>query len=458
MDKELMTREEYWDYLRDLLKERRYLKLRHELVDDNEVDIANFIEELHEDEAAVVFRMLPKQLGAEVFAHLEPSSQRNLAKAFSDREVADMLDKLFVDDAVDFLEEMPASVVKRLLAITDSEKRQLINHFLQYPEDSAGSIMTAEFTDLKKNMTVGQAIEHLRKHGEDRETIYTCYVTNAQRILEGVVSVKALLLADDDELIGDLMETDIVKANTLDDQENVANLFHTYDFLAIPVVDNENRLVGIVTVDDAVDIMQEEVTEDFEKMAAMMPSERPYLKTSTFSHAKSRIPWLLILMISAMVNGHILERYEQAFVALPALVFFIPMLTDTGGNVGSQTSTMMIRGMTLREIGFGDIFRVLWKETRVSMIMGLVLAVINFIRIYISYDFTIAMTVSVALFVTVFMSAAIGGILPLVASRLKLDPAIMAAPLITTIVDAGALVIYFATAHLLLSTFGVPGV
>lgn len=456
MDREdFVSREAYWHYLKDLLKDRRYLKLRRDLVDDNEVDIADFIEELNEDQAAVVFRMLPKDLGAEVFAHLEFDAQQALASAFSDREVADMLEKLFVDDAVDFLEEMPANVVKRVLSITDSEKRNLINHFLQYPEDSAGSIMTAEFTDFKKSMTVRQAIEHLRKFGEDRETIYTCYVTDANRVLEGVVSVKSLLLARDDQKIEEIMETDIIKANTLEDQEDVARLFHTYDFLAIPVVDNEDRLVGIVTVDDAVDILQEEATEDFEKMAAMSPSDRPYLRTSVWQHAKARIPWLLILMVSATLNGTILEHYEHAFTLIPALVFFMPMLTDTGGNVGSQTSTMMIRGMSLQEIQFNDMFKVIWKETRVSLLMGVLLAGINYFRIRMSQPPMVAGTVAVAMLVTIFMSAILGAILPLVAKKLKLDPAIMAAPLITTLVDAGALVIYFGTAHLLLHSFGL---
>lgn len=455
MDERFLTREEYWAHLSNLLENKKYVELRRDLIDDNEVDIADFIEELSEDQAALVFRMLPKELGAEVFAHLEFDAQQNLAKAFSDREVADMLESLFVDDAVDFLEEMPASVVKRVLALTDSEKRSLINHFLQYPEDSAGSIMTAEYTKLRKDMTVGRAIEHLRRFGEDRETIYTCYVTNTERVLEGVISVKALLLADDSVVLEDIMETDIIKAHTLDDQEDVARLFHTYGFLAVPVVDNENRLVGIVTVDDAVDIIQEEATEDFEKMAAMTPSERPYLKTSVFQHAKSRIPWLLILMISATLNGSILEHFEEAFTVLPALVFFMPMLTDTGGNVGSQTSTMMIRGMSLQEIEFRDMFKVIWKETRVSLAMGLVLGTINFVRIYLSYDIMIAFTVSIALVATIFMAAILGAVLPMVAKKIKLDPAIMAAPLITTLVDAGALFIYFGVAHLLLRSFGV---
>ncbi len=455
MDKEFLTRDEYQKFLLELLEARDFVRLRRELSDDNAADLADFIEELPEDESAVVFRLLPKELGAEVFAHLEFDAQQNLAAAFSDREVAEVLEKLFVDDAVDFLEEMPASVVKRVLALTDSEKRSTLNHFLQYPEDSAGSIMTSEFTNLKKTMTVREAIDYLRRRGEDRETIYTCYVIDAERILEGVISVKTLLLASDEEIVGDLMETDVIKVHTLDDQEDVAAAIHMYNFLALPVVDNENRLVGIVTVDDAVDVLQEETTEDFEKMAAMVPSERPYLRTSVFQHAKSRIPWLLILMISAALNGSILAHYEEAFTMVPALVFFMPMLTDTGGNVGSQTSTMMIRGMSLREIEFSDLFKVIWKETRVSLAMGLVLGVINFIRIYISYDAMIALTVSLALMATVFMSAILGAVLPLVAKRIKLDPAIMAAPLITTLVDAGALFIYFATARLLLSSFAV---
>jgi magnesium transporter len=409
------------------------------------------METLPDDETAFVFRMLPKEICAEVFAHLESDTQRRVVEAFTDEETTQMLDQLFVDDAVDFLEEMPANMVNRILRLTNPDKRRVINRYLQYPEDSAGSIMTAEYTRLKQDMTVAQAITHLRTFGEDRETIYTCYVTDEQRFLEGVISVKAILLADDGERIGDIMETDIISVNTTMDREEVVRLFHKYNFLAIPVVDNENRLVGIVTIDDAVDVMQEETTEDFEKMAAIAPSEKPYLKTSFWQHGMHRITWLFILMVSGMINGLILEKHEAAFIAYPLLVSFIPMLTDTGGNVGSQSSTLMIRGMTLGEIKISDIFRVIIKESATSLLMGTVLSAVNFVRVYLIYrDFTTALILALAMIATVFMAAVIGGILPLIAKKLRIDPAIMAAPLITTLVDAAALAIYFAIAVALL--------
>ena len=438
-------------HLNELLNDRDYASLLSELREDNEVDVALFMETLPDDETAFVFRMLPKEICAEVFAHLEPETQRRVVEAFTDEETTQMLDQLFVDDAVDFLEEMPANMVNRILRLTNPDKRRIINRYLQYPEDSAGSIMTAEYTRLKRDMTVAQAITHLRTFGEDRETIYTCYVTDDQRFLEGVISVKTILLADDKDRIGDIMETDIISANTSMDREEVARLFHKYDFLAIPIVDNENRLVGIVTIDDAVDVLQEETTEDFEKMAAIAPSEKPYLKTSFWQHGMHRITWLFILMVSGMINGLILQKHEAAFIAYPLLVSFIPMLTDTGGNVGSQSSTLMIRGMTLGEIKFSDIFKVVIKESATSLLMGVVLSVVNFLRVYLVYrDLTTALILALAMVATVFMAAVIGGILPLIAKKLKIDPAIMAAPLITTLVDAAALAIYFAIAVSLL--------
>ncbi len=448
---EKMDEKLYISHLNKLLNDRDYASLLGELREDNEVDVALFMETLPDDETAFVFRMLPKEICAEVFAHLEPETQRRVVEAFTDEETTQMLDQLFVDDAVDFLEEMPANMVNRILRLTNPDKRRIINRYLQYPEDSAGSIMTAEYTRLKRDMTVAQAITHLRTFGEDRETIYTCYVTDDQRFLEGVISVKTILLADDKDRIGDIMETDIISANTSMDREEVARLFHKYDFLAIPIVDNENRLVGIVTIDDAVDVLQEETTEDFEKMAAIAPSEKPYLKTSFWQHGMHRITWLFILMVSGMINGLILQKHEAAFIAYPLLVSFIPMLTDTGGNVGSQSSTLMIRGMTLGEIKFSDIFKVVIKESATSLLMGVVLSVVNFLRVYLVYrDLTTALILALAMVATVFMAAVIGGILPLIAKKLKIDPAIMAAPLITTLVDAAALAIYFAIAVSLL--------
>lgn len=448
---EQMDERHYVDHLITLLEDRDYTALLNELRSDNEVDIALFMEALPDDETAFVFRMLPKEMGALVFAHLESETQQQVIEAFTDEETTQMLDQLFVDDAVDFLEEMPANMVNRILQLTNPDKRRIINRYLQYPEDSAGSIMTAEYTRLKRNMTVAQAITHLRTFGEDRETIYTCYVTDDQRFLEGVISVKTILLADDRERIGDLMEPEVIQVNTVMDREDVVKLFYKYDFLSIPVVDHENRLVGIVTIDDAVDVMREETTEDFQKMAAMAPSEKPYLKTSFWQHGMQRISWLFILMVSGMINGIILEKNEAAFIAYPLLVSFIPMLTDTGGNVGSQSSTLMIRGMALGEITFSDFFKVVLKESATSLLMGAVLSTFNFIRVYLVYkDVMAALVLALAMMATIFMAAIIGGILPLIAKKFKIDPAIMAAPLITTIVDAAALAIYFAFAVSLL--------
>lgn len=443
--------EQHIAYLIDLLERKDYKKLVNELRHMNEVDIALFMEALPDDETAVVFRMLPKEMSAEVFAHLERDTQYRVAEAFTDEETTSMLDQLFVDDAVDFLEEMPANMVNRILQLANPERRSVLNRFLQYPEDSAGSIMTAEYTRLKQDMTVAEAIAHLRKFGEDRETIYTCYVTNDERVLEGVMSVKSLLLSQDDERIGDIMETDVISTRTDTDREEVANLLAKYNFLSIPVTDHEHRLVGIVTVDDALDVLTQEATEDFEKMAAMSPSERPYLKTSFWQHGIHRITWLIILMVSGLINGVILENNEAAFVTYPLLVTFIPMLTDTGGNVGSQSSTLIIRGMTLGEIGFKDFFRVIFKESATSLLMGVILSGFNFLRVYLVYhDVMAALILALAMMATIVMAAVLGGVLPMIAKRMKIDPAIMAAPLITTLVDAASLAIYFAIATALL--------
>ncbi len=442
-----------FEALRALLENRQIKALRDALATMNEVDIAQFLGELPSEQAILTFRMLPKETASEVFSNLDTDLQQVVIGSITDAELAIIVDDLYVDDMVDMLEELPANIVKRVLKNATPKTRALINQFLNYPENSAGSIMTAEFTDLRASMTVGQAIEHLRRTGEDRETIYTCYVIDAARRLEGVVTVKDLLLSADDMLVADLMDTSVISIGTQDDQEEAAQLFNKYDFLSLPVVDHEGRLVGIITVDDAMDVMEEEATEDFERMGAMIPSEKPYLKTGVFSLAKNRIAWLLVLMISGMLTGGILGRYEAAFAAMPILVTFIPMLTDTGGNAGSQSSTLVIRGIAVHEITMQDFFAVLWKEVRVAALVGVVLSAVNYVRLIITYPGheVVALTVALTMFFTVVIAKTIGGVLPLIAKAFHADPAIMAAPLITTIVDALSLIIYFTIATHLLS-------
>lgn len=435
-----------------LVQERQFRRLKEALVEMNEQDIAEFIEELDSEKKVVVFRMLPKELSSEVFACLEPEDQQHIINSIGDVELKYIIEDLYVDDAVDMMEELPANVVKRVLKIATPETRNLINQFLNYPDNSAGSIMTAEYVGLKQRMTVEEAFAYIRKHGVDKETIYTCYVMDSKRTLEGVVTVKDLLMNPYEAVLRDIMDTHVIKAVTTDDQEDVLEQFTKYDLLSLPVVDQENRLVGIVTVDDIVDVMEQEATEDFEKMAAMTPSERPYLKTGVLQLARNRILWLLILMISSMVTGGILAKYENAFALIPLLVTFIPMLTDTGGNAGSQSSTLIIRGMAVGEIEPSDILQVIWKELRVGVVVGAILGLVNYIRLVIMYPGSemICLTVVLSLFATVLLAKTIGCVLPIVAKVLKLDPAIMAAPLITTIVDAFSLVIYFQLAcHLL---------
>ena len=438
--------------LLELLERRDLHALRAALLEENEVDIAEFLEELPQDKIVVVFRALPKEMAAEVFSNLEPDTQQVIIQSATDQEVSAIVEELYVDDAVDMLEELPANVVKRVLKAARPDTRKLINQFLNYPDNSVGSIMTAEFTDLKQSMTVAQAIAHIRRTGENSESVYTCYVTDAGRRLEGVLTIKELLLAQDEQLIADLMETDVITAETTEDQEEAVARMMKYDFISLPVVDKEGRLVGIVTVDDVMDVMEEEATEDFEKMAAMAPSEKPYLKTSVLSLAKHRILWLLVLMISGMITGGILGQYEAAFAAMPLLVTFIPMLTDTGGNAGSQSSTLVIRGMAVGEIQLKDFAKVFWKELRVSMLVGVVLSAVNFVRLILTYPGSemVALTVALTMLCTVIVAKTIGGVLPLIAKACRMDPAIMASPLITTIVDAVSLVIYFAVAHRLL--------
>ncbi len=436
-----------------LLKSKDYAALRMALAEENEVDIAGFMGELPREQAVRVFRLLHKEQAAEVFAELDGDIQEHIISAMGDEEIHEIIAELYVDDLVDMLEELPANMVRRVLKNTKPETRSLVNEFLQYPDNSAGSIMTAEFIDLRKSMTVSESIAKIRRDGAESEQIYTCYVIDDSRILEGVITAKELLLASDHSQINDLMEKKLITAKTTEDREIVGQRMMKYDLLSMPIVDLEGRLVGIVTVDDVMDVLQEEATEDFERMAAMSPSEHPYLKAGIFELAKNRFPWLLVLMVSGMITGGILGRYEAAFAAVPLLVSFIPMLTDTGGNAGSQSSTLVIRGMTVGEIKSSDLLRVLWKEVRVSALVGAALSLVNFGRLLLTYPGSTAMalTVSLALFFTVVLAKTVGGLLPILAKSLKIDPAIMAAPLITTVVDAISLVLYFSLAQRLLN-------
>lgn len=439
--------------LKELARKKQFRKLKEVLSQMNEADIALFLQQLGTEQMVAVFRTLPKELATDVFAELEVEEQAHIINGITDKELHTIMEDLYVDDAVDMLEELPAIIVKRILQNVNANTRNVINEFLQYPQNSAGSIMTAEYVGLKKKMTVEEAFGYIRTHGVDKETIYTGYVMDEKRRLEGVVTVKDLLMSSPGTVIADIMDSNVIKAVTTEDQEAVVDRFHRYNLLSLPVVDQENRLVGIVTVDDVVDVMEEEATEDFEKMAAMLPSEKPYLKTSVLTLAKNRIFWLLILMLSSMVTGGILASYEAAFAVVPLLVTFIPMLTDTGGNAGSQSSTMIIRGMAVGEIGTGDVLKVLWKELRVSLLVGGILGAVNFIRLVIMYpgQQMMALTVVLSLIVTVVLAKTIGCTLPIAAKKFKMDPAIMAAPLITTIVDAVSLVVYFQLAMRLMN-------
>lgn len=428
----------------ELLLEKKYHDLHLLLEVENSADIAQFLEEIEDEDMIVVFRLLSKDKAVETFAYLEADMQERLIHAMTDKELKEVISKLFMDDTVDMIEEMPATVVKRILKQADPAQRNLINELLNYPEESAGSVMTTEFVDLKGKMTIEEAFTRIRKTGVNKETIYTCYVLNESRALTGIVTVKDLLLSEKNTIIEDIMETNLITAHTLEDQESTVKKIIKYDLLAIPVVDKENRMVGIITVDDAVDVIQDENTEDFEIMAAMSPTEDTYFRTSVFQHAKNRIVWLLVLMFSATITGLMTMRYEAAFSAIPLLVAFIPMLTDTGGNCGSQTSTLVIRGMAIDEIRIRDFFRVLWKETRVSILVGFVLGVANGARIMIQYnDPKLALVIGLTIVIVVMMSKLLGCILPMFAAKFKLDPAMMAAPLITTIVDTCALLVYF---------------
>ena len=439
--------------LQNYLDGHRFRELRSRLMKMNEADIAEFLEELDHNQKVLIFRMLPKELATDVFAFLEADDQEDIINGITDAEIQNIIEDLFVDDAVDMLEELPATVVKRVMRMATPETRTLINQFLQYPENSAGSIMTAEYIGLKKYMNVEQSFSYIRAHGVDKETIYTCFVMDGERHLEGVVTIRDLLMNPYETKIQDIMDINFIKAVTTDDQEEVMDLFNKYDLICLPVVDHENRLVGIVTVDDVVDVMEEEATEDFEKMAAMLPSDKPYLKTGIFELAKNRIVWLTVLMVSSMITGGILTYYEEAFAVLPLLVSFVPMLTGTGGNAGSQSSTMIIRCMAIGEVEPSDILKVIWKEVRVALVVGFLLAALNFLRLIIMYpgQIMVCLTVVISLYITVIMAKSIGCTLPIIAKLLKLDPAIMAAPLISTIVDACSLIVYFRIACNLLN-------
>ena len=438
--------------LSELLNARQYTKLRQFLAELNEPDIASLMEELEGEDILKVFRILPKDLAADVFSYLDVEVQQLIITSLSDKDAAGVIDNLMADDAVDLLEEMPANVVDKLLENARPDTRQAINHLLRYPEDSAGSIMTVEYVSLKENMTVSQAIEHIRRVGLDSETINICYVLDAQRKLVGTVALRYLLLSDGDEVIGELMHENVISINTLMDQEQVAAQFKKYDFTAMPVVDNENRLVGIITVDDIVDIMEEETTEDMEKMAAIMPSDKPYMKTGVGETFKKRIPWLLLLMISATFTGAIISSFEDALSVCASLIAFIPMLMDTGGNAGGQASVTVIRGLSLGEIEYRDVPGVVWKEMRVAILCGLTLAAANFAKLMLldRVGLYVSATVCATLVASVIMAMLVGCLLPIGAKKLGFDPAVMASPFITTIVDALSLIVYFRFATIIL--------
>ena len=445
--------------LNELLENRKMKQLQLQLEDTDEFEVAEFMQELPEQQMAMVFRMLSKEQAAAVFAELDSEEQEYIINSITDSELGSILDEMYVDDTVDMMEELPANVVKRVMRIATPETRALINQYLRYPENSAGSIMTAEYIDLTKYMNVRESFARIRRIGADKETIYTCFVTSADRKLEGVVTVKDLIMADEDTVISDIMDDHVIFCTTTDDQEDVSGIFSDYDLLAIPVVDKENRLVGIVTVDDVMDVMEQEATEDMEIMAAITPSDRPYMKTGVFEIWKNRIPWLLLLMVSATFTGMILTSFEDALAVQVVLTIFIPMLMDTGGNSGSQASVTVIRSLSLGDVEFSDLLQVIWKEIRVAVLCGATLAVATFGKIMLvdklimgneSVTVLVAAVVCVTMFLTILCAKVVGCTLPMLADKLKLDPAVMASPFITTIVDAISLLIYFTIAKTLL--------
>ena len=447
-----MTVEFNIENLKQLITERKLHEAREILAEQNEADLAEIISELDAEQLPIAFRILPKELAADTFSYLESDTQEQLISAFSDKELNYIIDNLFLDDTVDMIEEMPANVVKRILKATDPVTRREINELLKYPEDSAGSIMTTEYVRLEESMTVKQSFDRIRKVGVDKETIYTCYVTNLKKELIGIVTVKDLLLSSMDAKISDIMEENAIYVNTLDDQEEVAHTFDKYNFLALPVVDKEKRLVGIITFDDVIDVIQEENTEDIEIMNAITPSDKPYMKTSVFETYKKRIPWLLLLMISATFTGAIISHFEAALATYVVLTSYIPMLMDTGGNSGQQASVSIVRGISLDEIHFEDIFKIQGKELLVALLCGITLAVANFIKLILidRIKIMIALTVCGTLFFVVIVAKFVGCTLPILAKKIKLDPAVMASPFITIIVDAVSLLLYFNIAKLIL--------
>ena len=429
----------------ELLEQNKLAELKEILINENPIDIADVFEDFPKEKYLIIFKLLPKDFSSEVFSYLSPEKQQDVIENITDDEIKFIVDDMYLDDTVDFIEEMPANIVDKILKNTSSDKRKLINQMLKYPENSAGSVMTVEYISFKDNYTVKQAIEYYRKVAIDKEETDICFVTDTKKKLVGIISLKTLILSKDDSYIQDEMDTNFVSVLTLDDQEEIAALFRKYDLTTMPVVDHEDRLVGVITVDDIVDVIDQENTEDIQKMAAMNPSDEEYLKESVISLAKHRILWLLVLMISATFTGLVIKKYEDILQSAVYLATFIPMLMDTGGNAGSQSATLVIRGIALEEIEFSDIFRVIWKELRVSILVGFILSAVNFIRIYYftRSGLETSLVVAISMFLTVIMAKVVGGVLPLVAKSLKIDPAIMASPLITTIVDTAALIIFF---------------
>lgn len=440
------------EVIRELLETKQYTSLRQKIADMNTADIAAVIEEMEEEELLKIFRILPKNMAADVFSYLEVDNQQYIITRLSVREAGNIIDNLMADDATDLLEEMPANVVKKLLASASAETRRDINHLLQYPEDSAGSIMTVEYVDLKENMTVEDAVARIRQVGVDSETINICYVLDAKRKLVGTVALRYLLISPSDAIISDIMHENVVSINTLMDQEEVAGQFKKYDFIAMPVVDNEERLVGIITVDDIVDIMEEENTEDIEKMAAIVPSDKPYMRTGVWETFRKRFPWLLLLMVSSVFTQAIITSFEEALSAYVILTAFIPMLMGTGGNAGGQASVTIIRSLSLGEVEYSDVPRIIFKEVRVAVICGVALAVANFAKLMIfdRVGLSVALVISLSLVAVVLLAMFVGCILPIGAKKVGFDPAVMASPFITTIVDALSLIVYFQFATMLL--------
>ena len=444
---------ETFDVLTELLHNKKWKELKEILDEMNEQDIAELFMELEERDLTLIYRLLNKELAAEVFVNMEPEYQEQLIRAFSDSELREVLEELYVDDAVDLIEEMPATLVKRILKHTDPDTRKSINEILKYPEDSAGSIMTIEYVDLKRGMTVADAFTRIRRTGVDKETIYTCYVTDSKRKLKGYVTVKDLLLADENSEIREVMEDNVISVTTYEDKEVVADIFQKYDLVVLPVVDGENRLVGIITVDDAIDVLQEEITEDMELMAGITPTDKPYLKMSVFENFKKRIPWLMLLMVSATFTEKIITHFEGALTACVALTAFIPMLTGTCGNCGNQSSSTIIRGLSLGEIEFRDTFKVVFKEFLIALVCGIALAIVNFAKLMVFDDvgWRISLVVSVTMISAVVFAKVVGSILPVIAKKIGFDPAVMSSPFISTIVDAVTLLIYFSIAASLLN-------